>query len=248
MLDFSTCHVVSFISSLIVGACTFLLSASIYSRYRKNKTKVRLFILFVVFLLAVAIILDPIVFYYSRVVANTIPEGDYIINIQSALSFSFVSTANIFLAFFVNAVFFGRKTVFVAYLFMGVEILISILLTATAFLGLENEDIYIVMFLIAMLLYASQLVLAIRLSRRLSRENQPKVNIVAIRSIGWSGMLLLLALFFFLLQEFAGELGVADALGCSFFIPLAWIAAGLSAFAYYLGYFMPDWLKKRYAS
>ncbi len=247
MLPYTACHVTSFIISLIVGAGTFLLWASILMKYRKNKTQIRFYILFVVLFLAIAIIIDPLVFLYTRLYVPTLAEADLVIIDQTAVSFALVGIANIFLAFFIHDVFFEKTSQWPTYFFMIVESLVVVGLLATPFNVLDLLTVLVGQVLISLLLYIIQLFLAIRLSRRLTNENQSKVTIRAIQSIGLSGVLLLATMLSFIFQEFSVDLGFADALGCSFFIPLGWICAGLATFSYYLGYFMPEWLKKRYS-
>ncbi len=247
MLPFSTCHLVSFISSIFVGIFAFIVDMSILQKYRIAKTNVRLSVMLMIGLLALAILIDPIFFAVSRVVANTPAEGDFIIDNQGAWSFALVGFANLCLAYFVQIVFYEKKPRHLLYLYWVVELGLSILLPINAMVGFfDNFYTFALQLIISLILYLLQFIASINLSAKISPGKEHAAHKRAIQAIGLAGFLLTLTIFCFVLQEFAGDIGLADSLGCSYFIPIAWLLAGLSTFSIYLGYFMPDWLKKRY--
>jgi hypothetical protein len=88
-------------------------------------------------------------------------------------------------------------------------------------------------------------------------KQEPNKDIIGMKGvfyIGISGLLLFFTYLCFVLQEInymivtlPGMSWIVDNLGCSYFIPTGWIMAGLSTFSLYVGYFQPEWVKKRWS-
>jgi len=246
MLEYSTCHAVSVISSLIIGTLAYVLDGLIFNKYKMNRNKIRLSVFLMTFCLATAIIVDPLIFLYSRFAASTLAEADIIIIKQSAISFSLVGIGNLFLAYFIHEVFFEKKPKTMMYLFIGLELFVASILPIITFLG---QDFFIPLaaqVLMTFLISLTQFIYSIRLQTILIKNHENTANVQAIRSIGLSGLFLVLSMISFIMQELAADMGVADYLGCSYFIMLGWAFGGLSTLMMYFGYFMPEWLKKRY--
>ncbi len=239
---------ISFSILLTVGIIAFLLVLFLLGKYRRTPSKIRLVVVIMILLMALAIIIDPITFVISRIVGQTIAQGNYIINLQGGFSFALIALSNILLGYFIHEVFYEKLPRTFVYVIAICEIPLIIILPVFAFLNMDLTLPLTAQLLISLIIYFGEFSAAYHLQKRLSAEHTNKADVRGIQAIGFSGILLTLTLICFIGQQYSPRLGVADSLGCSLFIPFGWICAGLSTFFISIGYFMPEWLKRRYSA
>jgi predicted MFS family arabinose efflux permease len=100
-------------------------------------------------------------------------------------------------------------------------------------------------------IYILQIFAAIKLRRRLKEKNDP-VAYQGILYIGLSGVFLVATFVSFVLQNVAQVdpdfYSMVLIIGeSSIFITLGWIFAGLTTYCLYIGYIIPEWIRKRWA-
>ena len=182
MLPYSSCHVISFSISLTVGIIAFLLVLFLLGKYRRTPSKIRLVVVIMILLMALAIIIDPITFVISRIVGQTIAQGNYIINLQGGFSFALIALSNILLGYFIHEVFYEKSPRTFVYVIAICEIPLIIILPVFAFLNMDLTLPLTAQLLISLIIYFGEFSAAYHLQKRLSAEHTNKADVRGIQS------------------------------------------------------------------
>ena len=75
MLPYSSCHAISFSISLTVGIIAFLLVLFLLGKYRRTPSKIRLVVVIMILLMALAIIIDPITLSFPESLGKQSRKG-----------------------------------------------------------------------------------------------------------------------------------------------------------------------------
>jgi hypothetical protein len=243
----SPIHQTYFIISIMVGIFSFYLSAMLFRKYIERRSRITAILTGYLLLLAIAVILDPIF-----LTIRNLMDVDYI-SLQGLYSFGLTAYANILLVIFLREVFYKKEMNWIVYLIIIIEALI---LPIALWLYYSNQDTIIILglnLLVSFIIYLNQFIKSITLRIRIKMESpNDKVSYMGTTFIGFSGLMLFSAYVSFLLQEmnsFFGDLyenlGII-ANGGSIFIPIGFFLSGIAAIFIYLGFVMPNWLKKRW--
>ncbi|UYP44092.1 hypothetical protein NEF87_000377 [Candidatus Lokiarchaeum ossiferum] len=251
MLDLSTNHIISIVISFLVVGIGYVISLFIFMKYVNKRKNIVLYLFMTAFFLITAALIDPIVLLVSRN-QLTLELADIMINKGASISFSLTAVANIFLLLFQKDVFYlNRKSTLIGVLIV-IEIFIAII---TPILGLMSIDIFILLvihLLTSFIIYGNQAQKANQVSKKsVSREDV--VGKKGLSYLKFSGIVLSFVLVSFIFQEiirmfkdFFIPIGLIDELGCSLFVPLAWLLSLIGLYCMYIGYLMPEWIKKRW--
>lgn len=241
----------AFIASVFVGIFSYYLWVSITKRYFVRKTSILRTLAYVIFFLATAIIIDPLLFTIYRL--NGI-QGDswiYAENIQNVLSFGFCGIANAFLVSFLVNIFSEGKYPKYSYVLIILELTVLPVGLYLAIIAQDTLPIMLVLVIASVFIYVLQMIATSNLRRRMKGASDI-ASYKGILYIGLSGLFLLATFTAFILQE-VGMQDPADfvTLGLmqgtsSIFIPIAWVFAGITTYSLYVGYVMPEWVKKRW--
>lgn len=243
----STYHQIYFLTAFMVGLFCFYMMILVFQRYIQRKTIITMKLGFDLLFLGIALFLDP-VFLFMRAAWDI----DYV-GLQGVLSFGFTGYANIFLILFLVEVFYKNQTTLFAKILILFEALV---LPIGVYFYYTNQDtlpLLLIHLLASFIIYLTQFHQGIRLRRKLNTETpQDKVSINGFTFIGVAGLLQFLTFVSFIMQElsmFLGDLYIQWGLmqeGASIFIPIGFFLAGVAAFVLYLGFIMPDWIKRRW--
>lgn len=251
MLPLSTFHILSLIISLLVAGLGYILSALILKKYLKKRINIVLFLFFSAFFLITATLIDPVILLISR---NQLTKmlADEMIEKGSAISFSLTAIANIFLLEFqINIFYKEKRTLFITILIL-IEGIIAIITPILRFNGVDIFYILIAHMLTSFIIYGNQFRLAHQLRAKI-KPNEDLVGKKGLLYLELAGISLGLVLISFLFQEILFMFqdifiptGLIDELGCSLFVPIGWTFGLIAMFFMYIGYLMPDWIRKRW--
>lgn len=255
-LPISACHVFGWTVSVIAAICSCILAIFITRKYIVVKrTTAMLWLTLISFALTIAVASDPIVFVITRSLSSQ-AEADRIIQIQSSFAFAFTAVANIFLVFLLRSIFYENKFNIWMLVLVFMELFVAIFTPALTIAGSEPIAVLIVHMIASFVIYYMQALRSFKLRKSLmARELKDVTSVNGITYIGLSGILLIVTLVSFILQEIAfafedvfRQAGLIDALGCSLFVVLGFVMAVVSVSVLYVGYYVPAWVRKRWES
>jgi hypothetical protein len=243
----SSYHQFYFVVSIFVCLFSFYIAFLTLKRYFERHNQIAAILATFIFLLAAALLLDPIFLLYR---ATTDID---LIALQSVLSFGLTGYANILLIIFLRDVFYNKKTGWYPIPIIIIEALILPVGVWINRSGLDIIPLFGLHLLMSFIIYLTQFVKSVYLQRRLRAEHKEDVvGRNGFKYIGLAGLMLFLTYVSFILQEFVSivpELYEHYNLvqnGATIFIPIGFLLAGISAFCLYIGFLMPEWIKKRW--
>ncbi|HMF33889.1 MAG TPA: hypothetical protein VKK79_20865 [Candidatus Lokiarchaeia archaeon] len=241
----------AYFASIVVGIFSYYVMALMFKRNQEKKSDVVRTLTIVVLFLSSAVIIDPLLFTIFRLYGLQGASWDYATNVQSTFSFGLAGIANAFLVTFLIKVFTEGKYPWYSYIFIILELAILPVGLTLAIIGQDTLPILLVLVVTSLVIYAVQIIAAIRLRRRIKERNDP-IAYQGVLYIGISGIFLIATFVSFVLQEVAKQVPDFVTIGLmqgesSIFITLGWIFAGITAYYLYVGYIIPEWIKKRWA-
>lgn len=255
MRPFTTCTFIGFIVPLGTAIFAFFLAGLIWNKYLKKKTVMLKYLSLALTFLALAVFVDPFIVMFTQN-NDVVPAFSVLGNwsLASTLPFAMSAIANVFILLFVKQVFFKDKNAAWIYPIVIAEIAVGFL---TVLFGILGEDTLIVLLLHVVLTITTYFILFANANRIASRvdKNTDPVGYHGMRIIALSALFLVFTIVAFILHEVSyaiPELNVALTSvsffegGCSYFVPMGWFLAIVSALFLYLGYGMPDWFKRRW--
>src|SRR5271157_904695 len=255
-LPISDCHVFGWTVSIIAAACSCMLALLIARKYyRVKRTAAMRCLTLIAFALTLAVGSDPIVFALTRSLPSQ-ADADRIIQIQSSLAFALTAVANIFLVLLVKDIFYENKYKLWMLVLVFMEIAVAILEPALTIAGSEPIEMLLVHMIASFVLYFMLAVRSFKLrARLLQSETRDVVGVNGFTFIGLSGILLIVTVISFIMQEIAfafedvfRQLGLIDSLGCSLFVVLGFAMAVISVVVLYIGYYVPARVRNRWES
>jgi hypothetical protein len=205
-------------------------------RYRKKRNLNILILALCIFVFSVAPLIHTIDIVYLSETPLWIDAG-----LGYNLAFALSAYGNILLALFFLRIYQKEKVNLLIAIYAVLNVINTILLINTsiqiAFFANEVSALpYMVSHLaLALVLYIYMIISAFRSSQK----EIPLKSRRGFQLIGSFGLCLLLAFVFFVMDFLAGR-------DYSFWVYLGWTMAAVGAIVAYLGYIMPDWLKKRW--
>ncbi len=224
--------------------------ALMYKRFQSKKSDIVRVLTLAVFSLSTAVAIDPLLFVIFRLSGLQGAGWNYATDIQSTLSFGLAGLANAFLVSFLVKVFTESRYPWYSYLLIILELSVLPIGLYLAIFGEDTLPILLLLVVTSIVLYTLQIIAAARLRRRIIERNDP-VAYHGIQYIALSGIFLIATFGAFVLQEIAKLVPEFAIMGLmqsnsSIFIPLGWIFAGITTYFLYIGYIVPDWMKRRW--
>ncbi|MEX2682517.1 MAG: hypothetical protein Q6373_013035 [Candidatus Sigynarchaeota archaeon] len=239
----STIATVAGMLSLFIGILILAVCVMFVIRYTKRKAKSILYLTFSV--------LSWLGATWSATVIYLLAGWNLQVAIVSQkLVYTFVFTGTICTLFFARAIFFekAKNTFFQAYMIIGIVIItVMLVLDSVDVQGFPDEPSYplltiameysliVVVFIIPVVL--GILVIALRLRARTS-DNVSRAGLGFIAGGQFSILLT------FVVDTLATAF-IGDIILYQVFLYATWIPPLVGVFLYYLGWIMPDWLKRR---
>ena len=253
MLGWSTCQMFGWAISVVAVTLGYVQCLLFLHKYKVIKrTRILCDLTTMSFIIVSALAGLPIFFVISRFLP-TQEAADRLINIQTAFSFSGTALGNLFLISFIKSVFFENQLKGWLKVLIVLEIVVIPSAPVVTILDLEPLLVLGPHAIASILLYTIEASRAFNITKHLRITNGDPVSINGTMFIGFSGLLLDMTIFFFIMQEVAfaardvfEPLGLIDAVGCSLFIATGLVAAMIAVAMLYLGYYVPDWIKKKW--
>ncbi|MEX2684202.1 MAG: hypothetical protein Q6373_021710 [Candidatus Sigynarchaeota archaeon] len=253
MLGWSTCQIFGWVISVVAVILGYVQCFLFLHKYMVVKrTRILRDLTAMSFAIVSALAGLPIFFVVSRYLP-TQDAADRLINIQTAFSFSGTAIGNLFLLSFIKSVFFENKMNMWMKALIFLEIIVIPSAPVVTILDLEPLLVLGPHAIASIVIYTIEAVKAFNITKHLKITNGDPVSINGTMFIGLSGLFLDATIFLFVMQEitFATRdvfepLGLIDAVGCSLFVAAGLVAAMIAIAMLYLGYYVPDWIKKRW--
>jgi hypothetical protein len=257
----SLCNEISFFIPLFAAAFAFIIMGFAAQNYFARRTKVlcclSLYLLFV----SLAVFLDPF-FVFLELNTDVIPQppNTFYWTFGSVFPFAMIAIANAFLVWFIVLVFFQEHKQPFFYVLViataasaGIIPVVGIAKDGDPTLVDAFFATLVANLAISLVIYTLLAVKSFQTSARI-KKSADKVSHVGMFIIGLSSIFLLASMGSFVMQELPGIVPeFATALesvgfkqgGCTYFTTIGWVLACASLVLVYLGYIMPDWLRKR---
>ncbi len=257
----SLCNEISFIIPLVVAAFSFIVMGFAIQGYFARRTKVMsclsLFLLFA----SLAVFLDPF-FVFLQLNTDVIPgpPNTYYWTFANVFPFALIAIANAFLVWFIVLVYYQEQKRPFFYVLVIASLVMATFIPVVGIAKDRNhalDDAFFAMLVIylaiSLVIYVLLAVKSFQTSARIQKSTD-KVSRAGMIFIGLCSIFLLSTLASFVMQELPGIIPeFAAALeaagfkqgGCTFFVPIGWVLSGVSLVLIYLGYIMPDWLRRR---
>jgi hypothetical protein len=240
----------AFFASAVVGIFSYYVMVLIINKYHEKKSNIVRTLAFCIFFLASAVIIDPATFVIFRAFGLTGAPWNYATGIQTTASFGLAGIANAFLVGFLVKVFREGKYTWYSYIIIVLELVVLPWGLYLSIVGQDTLPVLALLLAASLVLYIIQIVVASRLEGRIDKS-QDYVSFKGIQYIGVSGMFLIATFAAFVLQEVAKQVSIFASIGLmegsdSIFVPLGWVFAGITTYLLYVGYIMPEWVKKRW--
>ncbi len=210
-----------------------------YQRYQKKPSVLLKTVIYFLIFMILASVIDAVFFTINRLQPDWRAVFNFV-NLGSMLSFSCNAVANIFLLRFTEGVFYENKTHPVRKtLYIGEALVIPPVLLS-AFIDFDSTVFLLIHVVLSIAIYGILIFNSIKLRQRLLEQGQQEVQVQSLLFIAFSGLFILLALFSFLTKEVTNMLGYRE----FFSVALGWVFGAVAALFIYLGFFVPDWMKK----
>jgi hypothetical protein len=255
MLGWSSCQLFGWTISLVAVVFGYVLCFLFLHKYLAIKrTRILRDLTLMSFIMVTSLAGLPLFFVVSRFLPAE-AEADSLINLQTAFSFSGAAIANVFLILFIKSVFYEGKTAWWMRVLFVVEIVVIPSSPVVTLLGLDPLIILGPHMLACITIYTTEAVKAFNITKHLRATNGDPVSINGTLCIGFSGLLLEVTIFLFVMQEVAyaaravfEPIGLIDAAGCSLFVAIGLVTAMVAVAMLYLGYYIPGWIKALWLS
>ncbi|MDH5403573.1 MAG: hypothetical protein OEZ01_06305 [Candidatus Heimdallarchaeota archaeon] len=236
------------ISLIIEGLCSLTISYLVYKSFkkyqiRKNQPTFDLSVSFLNFGIAIWLIaLGKYFDFFSSY--DAITERSYS-DLGLNLSFIFLALANIWLAKFVTLVFMKDNSKFLVYyaVLNGITIGLFLPYVNTQPGSYRSLMLYVVFHVMISIPFY---IMIVNFCNRESKNTTEKLGKVGFRLISLFAVFLMLIFVFTGLDSVLTEYNIGTEItGLTIAYYLLWVCTLLSIFFGYLGYMMPDWLRKR---
>lgn len=240
----------AYIAAICAGSFSYIIMIIVIRRYYKKKSHTFRILAFIVFFLATAVILDPLLFTIYRIFGLSGDAFNFAVNVQTNLSFGIAGVANAFLMVFIVQVFMEGKYPGYSYLVMIGELCILPLAISFLLAGQDTLPVLLIFLVVSITLYVLLITVASRLLHHLKKA-QDVVSYEGISYLRASGYFLILTFAMFVLQEFAVQVPAFTSLGLaqgqdSIFPTIGWILTAVTTYSIYIGYLCPEWIRKRW--
>ena len=219
-------------------------------KYLKKRSGSLRTLTIVTFFLATAVILDPVLFTAYRIAGLNGSTFEFAVDVQTHLSFGCAGISNLFLVVFIVNVFLDGKYPWYSYVFMILELSILPLGLILLFTGQDTLPVLLIFLVTSITIYIMQILVTGRLRRKLETGDD-RVAYQAILHLEASAFFLIATFIMFILQEVAVQTPEFASAGLvqgenSIFPTIGWILAVITAYYLFVGYLLPDWIKRRW--
>lgn len=219
----------------------------------KNKTRqsrnIKLLQVFTAFL-GMAAVFDWTLFTVKGTFPGSNDAFNYI-SLGSYLSFSMSAIGNVYLLQFIINVFYEGEKGRAGFAFLaGAELAVGPALVALFFLRetgiVPGDDFPLVVLLVhvacSLVIYSLQAANAFKVSSRIATDRSKKADHAGLTTIGWSGIILFIAIIVFVSHEVIVLIPVRE----YWTVTAGWLLGAVAGVLVYIGYVMPDWFKRRW--
>lgn len=251
MLTLSNIQIFGIIVMVCVSIFDIVLTIQVIRRLLVKKTKILSNLTFMMVFMTLALLLDLVTFLATRP-SLTVEIANAIITKQSVISLGLNAIGNIFLIRFTVQIFYKEHYQFWHYIVIVLELIVLPLGIILTFNNIDALIVYAFHMIVSLILSFNLFFQALWLRMRLKTEVPDEVaSWHGVTYIGLAGIGLFLALLCFVLQEVArifrdafAPIGLIDQYDSSIFAVIAYIFAFSTIYAIYIGFIMPNWIKK----
>ncbi|MHA1129740.1 MAG: hypothetical protein ACTSRC_12565 [Candidatus Helarchaeota archaeon] len=248
-------HFPAMMFELVTAIIVLVIAVLVFRKWRARRTVATLYLSIALISIGIAAfvaftgLLSWMITWISNGYANTYSPAYYPLSLP--IGYFFVIPYNIFLVLFTIQIFLDKNNKkIIPFLIAGITIGILLFLP-TNYWGVDPIDgvdapsTRVIILGLFLLFNALVYILLTFLAFRESRKTTQKLYQKGFQAIAF-GFIANLSVFIFFLLDSILILLNPSSLGFSIFISLAWIAAIIASFLFYVGYIMPNWFRKRY--
>jgi hypothetical protein len=251
MLTLSNIQIFGIIVMISVSLFDIVLTIQVLRKFLVKKTKILANLTLMMIFMTLALLLDLVTFLATRNMSS-IEAANAIITKQSVISLGLNAIGNVFLIRFTVQIFYKEHYQIWHYIVIILEIIVLPLGIVLTFNNIDALIVYAFHMVVSLILSFNLFFQALWLRMRLKAEVPKEIDSRnGVTYIGLSGIGLFLALFCFVLQEVArifrdvfAPIGLIDQYDSSVFAVIAYLFAFTTIYLIYIGFIMPDWIKK----
>ncbi len=236
----------AYVGSIISSIIGFYVLGKLLKRYKTRKTKVLRYVVGMMACLAFAAFVDFFAFTIDRtnVLDPNLNDRLNPIGLGSAISFSLNAVANIYILLFDKNVFRSKKKTQWMNVVIIAELVVVFGLITSTYTSLEIVYFTLIHVLCSLIIFVVLALDSHLLKQRLVKDKGGHTaESRALQMISYSGIVFIVAISSFVLHE---VFLMTDLLQEYWTVALGWILASLGGFLLYLGYVIPDWIRKRW--
>jgi hypothetical protein len=234
---------ISYLASILSTIIAFTVFGLLIKKNLIKHSKIIILLAMSIILLGFAACIDAIFFTINGIYHN-IQVGIFdIVTIGSYLSFYCNALSNCFLLKFTKEVFHEKQNKPSWFILYVLEILIGPGLFLSTLQGIE--DIYVTLIHVgcSLIIYTLLSYNAFYLSKKVKLDDSnDRVAYLSLNYIGMSGILLFCALCMFVIHEIMLMIPITEFIT----VTLGWSLGAIAGMVIYVGYIVPEWIKKRW--